>query len=270
LTRIGAHPPPAGADAIQLPQDGLAALLAALAPAAMPAICAAWCEHPLFSRPGAGPVCLIRFDAQHFDAGMFAATGIESPSQIARSVHARQAEFFFGRLAARAALALQGVPGAPIAIGPSRQPQWPDGTTGSISHIDGLAAAAVSSRSDCQGLGLDIESCANVGRDLQAMRLLVVDATEQAYLDGLRGGDQEAALLALCFSAKETLFKAAFAAVGRYFDFTAARVVRIDHRRGIIELIIQQTLCSDFRAGQYCRIDYRWLDRDVLMTGFAW
>ncbi|WP_244171285.1 hypothetical protein [Xanthomonas populi] len=68
---------------------------------------------------------------------------------MARSVRKRQAEYFFGRLAARQALQHQAlvVTGTYpyIATGSSREPIWPAQVIGSISHTNQLAAAAAAS-----------------------------------------------------------------------------------------------------------------------------
>lgn len=106
------------------------------------------------------PLYALAFDAARFQPQAFAAAAIACPDSIARSVRKRQAEFLFGRLAARLALgaALGPVQAqAEIAIGTAREPCWPAGSLGSISHGDGCAAAVALAAGQHQGIGIDLE-----------------------------------------------------------------------------------------------------------------
>ena len=80
---------------------------------------------------------------------------------------ARQSEFATGRSCAHRALAAIGADVDAIGQGSRRQPIWPDGVTGSISHAVGLAAA-VATRVDSAvaSLGLDVEEAEGVGPEL--------------------------------------------------------------------------------------------------------
>ena len=80
---------------------------------------------------------------------------------------ARQSEFATGRSCAHRALAAIGADVDAIGQGSRRQPIWPDGVTGSISHAVGLAAA-VATHADgaVASLGLDVEEAEGVGREI--------------------------------------------------------------------------------------------------------
>ncbi|UUZ50689.1 hypothetical protein LP420_13630 [Massilia sp. B-10] len=93
----------------------------------------------------------------------------------------RQAEFIAGRICAQAALAEYGNGRHSVAIGSHRQPLWPAGLIGSITHNGQYAAALVCPASALLGVGIDIESV--VSDDArQAMTELVVSADEAAFL----------------------------------------------------------------------------------------
>jgi len=82
-------------------------------------------------------------------------------------VAARRREFTMGRNAARRALARLGVP--PASIGrrdPDRDPDWPDGIVGSISHSHGVVAAACARATDVRAIGLDVERAGPLGDDI--------------------------------------------------------------------------------------------------------
>ena len=66
---------------------------------------------------------------------------------VAKAVPKRINEFAAGRACARRALATFGMPGAVLLAAPDRQPLWPTGFVGSITHTAGFCAAAVAPRS---------------------------------------------------------------------------------------------------------------------------
>ncbi len=118
---------------------------------------------------------------------------------------ARQSEFATGRSCAHRALAAIGADVEAIGQGSRRQPIWPDGVTGSISHAVGLAAA-VATRADgaVASLGLDVEEAEGVGPELWPQ---VLTPSESARC---RASRHPAAAATAIFSAKEAAFKAVF------------------------------------------------------------
>lgn len=122
---------------------------------------------------------------------------------VAAAVPARRQEFLQGRACAHAALWALGLDGGPIGVGDRRQPLWPDGVVGAISHGGGLAAAAVARASDAWGLGLDLE-LREPPLDRELVELLLTP-TERARLRAAGGAGRE--LAKLLFSAKESVYK---------------------------------------------------------------
>ncbi|MCC4588124.1 4'-phosphopantetheinyl transferase superfamily protein [Xanthomonas sp. NCPPB 1067] len=221
------------------------------------------------------PLYTLAFDAERFQPQAFAAAAIACPDSIARSVRKRQAEFLFGRLAAR--LALGEVLGpvqaqAEIAIGTARQPCWPAGSLGSISHSDGCAAAVALRSGQAHGIGIDLERLlAPAARE--AVLGMAIDGNEADLLAAAADAQwSHDALLTALFSAKESLFKAAFGAVGRYFDFAAARVCAVDMMQQRLHLRLTETLCAQFVRAQVCQIGFARLDLDpqLLLTHYTW
>lgn len=213
----------------------------------------------------------LAFDALSFSPAMFSAFDIDCPDSVARSVPKRQAEFFFGRLAARRALvrADRALAQAQIPIGEARAPGWPRGMIGSISHTQGLAAAVATAAGPWRGIGIDLERVVDE-KAAAALQAMAVDAAELAQLRALAGSQPVNALLTTVFSAKESLFKGAYAAVGRYFDFSAARVVTLDPARGRLQLRLTETLCPQFVQGQECEVGFDQVDAGTVITHFVW
>lgn len=217
------------------------------------------------------PIRLLEFEVSEFDPRAFAATGILCPPRIARSVHKRQAEFFFGRLAARDALAATEARFASVdvGIGSAREPLWPATVIGSITHDHRYAAAAVEAAGRQRGIGIDIARV--IGPETSYSLLdTIIDAQEVRILHAQGRGWPSTALLTLAFSAKESLFKAAYRAVGHIFDFDAARVIALEPLAGRLRLRLTQTLCGDFIAGQECELGFDFLDPGTLITYFVW
>lgn len=79
---------------------------------------------------------------------------LEEIALIARAQPRRAAQFATARHCARCALAK--LPG-PILKGASREPLWPNGIVGSITHCAGYHAAAVAQATDFCSLGIDAE-----------------------------------------------------------------------------------------------------------------
>ncbi len=222
------------------------------------------------------PVTILRFDADAFAPAMFEAAALERPATIARSVPRRQAEFFFGRLAARTALAEAGHAVRPVGIGPMREPLWPAPVVGSITHAHGpapgraLAAAVVADRARCAGVGIDIEVAVADERAAAALAATAVDADELALLRRAWPELSPRRLLTLAFSAKESFYKGVFDAVREFLGFDAVRVRGLDRAGGRLTLGPTRTLHPAFDPQRRCDVGFDWLEPDVVLTSFAW
>ena len=117
-------------------------------------------------------------------------------------VQKRRESFTAGRTCARQALRALGMPQVSILRGREREPVWPDGIVGSITHCDGYCAAALAYSRDFISLGIDAEPNEPLPGDvLQSIAL-------KAEIDWL----QRAPKSSLCwdkllFSIKESIYK---------------------------------------------------------------
>lgn len=169
------------------------------------------------------------YDVARYDESLFGVLGIAQPDHLKRAVVKRKAEFLAGRYCARRALALLGVANARIGSGSQRQPVWPDGVCGSISHTRQLAVAVVASDAALYGVGVDVEE-ELTSEAMAQIQPFVLNADEYALLS--RVPWRREALVTLIYSIKESFFKAAFPLVKRYFDFDAISLLEIDIRTG--------------------------------------
>lgn len=130
---------------------------------------------------------------------------------------ARRRSFRLGRSAAHVALASIGHDTGPILVGDDREPVWPPGVMGSISHTINIGIALVAPDSRTDGIGVDIEQ----RRHAPELERRVPRPEEREWLEDRPHAEQADALLAL-FSAKESIFKAFFPTVRSYFGFETA------------------------------------------------
>jgi len=130
----------------------------------------------------------------------------------------RRQEFAQGRACARLALSAIGIHDVAIPRGPNREPVWPAGVTGSISHTDTCAAAAVAPFGVTGSLGLDLEAAIPLEDRLVDM----ICRPEELQRQPERDGELYTKLL---FSIKESIFKCLWPHVRCYFDFLEMEVL---------------------------------------------
>ncbi len=192
---------------------------------------------------------------------------VEVPLELAHALPARKAAFRAGRYCAQRALrrALPELTAAPIAIGADRAPLWPAGAVGAITHTTGFAAAAVARAADAWGVGLDAEPILSG----DAVDMVLKHAVRPPELAPLRGRTSlsEPALLTVCFSAKETLFKCLYPSVGRYFDFSDVVIVDVSEADASFLAEVNLVTGALPRGG---RIAGRFvIDGELVQTGIA-
>jgi enterobactin synthetase component D len=193
----------------------------------------------IFSRPDPDDVV---FAERTFDADVQSVQQMARcyplPEQLQRAVLKRQAGFLAGRVCARQALTvLTGDQPGLIPMQPDRAPEWPPGIVGSITHTTGYAAALVGLERHYQGIGIDCEIL--MSPDHLNLQKHICVAHELAGLQRTHRQTPPETLLTLVFSAKESLFKCLYRQVGKFFGFSAARVVALDQvqQRFVIELL---------------------------------
>jgi len=211
---------------------------------------------------------MLEFSVQPDVLEDFARTGIACPPAVLRSVPKRQAEYLAGRRAAVAALREQGCDVTDLATATGRAPAWPRGFVGSITHADGIAAAVAMRAGRVQGIGIDVEHVADA-QAVDAIRQIAVSGPECERLAAFAGTLGWPFVLTLAFSAKESFYKAAYASLGRFFDFGALTILRCMPERGIIEAEVTDTLSDSIRTGMRLTITYRRLGERLILTSCA-
>lgn len=139
---------------------------------------------------------------------------------VAGSVPARRAEFATGRACARDALRALAYPDAArvtIGVGTHRQPAWPPGIVGSITHCAGWYAAALARTEHQLALGIDVEVHAPVSDDVARL-------TSRPEEVSALPPDLGVAWPTVLFSAREAIFKAWYPRVGDWLGHHDVRL----------------------------------------------
>lgn len=191
-----------------------------------------------------------RFDVTLYSDDDYARYGVPFPEQIQLAVNKRKAEFLAGRVVAKTLLARLGYPDTLPTMADDRAPNWPAGVIGAITHSGNLALCALKklpeSSSGPVGIGIDTETIMTPEM-AQAVWRGAISAREYDFLHGYSQPFPQ--LLTLVFSAKESLFKALYPSVQRYFDFLDAELTELDEDSGYFTLQLRVDLTESVIAG---------------------
>lgn len=135
---------------------------------------------------------------------------------IANAVVKRKREFGAGRVSARRAMRRLGVAALPIPVGPQREPVWPAGIVGSITHEGEYAISAVAEESNISVLGIDLATRGDLGEELISIVCGEEEIADISLQKRQFGGDDPFKLI---FSIKESVYKCLFPVVREVFDF---------------------------------------------------
>jgi len=160
------------------------------------------------------------------------------PDSIIKALPKRQSSFFNGRLCAEQTLIKLGE-SPRLNIGKLKQPIWPNGVIGSISHCDGMALAIATSQMNIHGIGIDIESILD-SKTLNAIRQSALSEDERNRIPDWKQdiGLCENTLVTVIFSLKESFYKSVFNYVNRVLEFNAIEVINITAQK--VEFIIKE------------------------------
>lgn len=173
---------------------------------------------------------------------------VSLPAELERAIPRRQMQFRAGRYCAQRAIHALDPHFEDFEIGryANGAPVWPAPLTGSITHTDGFAAAAVALKTDVAGIGIDTERFMSASQASEVAHLIAlpgeIDRARAAGMSYAEG-------LTLVFSAKESIFKCLHPTVGRYFDFQDVCVEGVDHRLWTFSARLVSTLSTSLPAG---------------------
>jgi 4'-phosphopantetheinyl transferase EntD len=145
----------------------------------------------------------------------------EESAQLGLAVESRAREFTTTRSCARRALTILGLPATPILRGPHREPLWPSGVVGSITHCEGYRAAVAARQSDILTVGIDAEIHDELPADV------VEHVCKESEITWMFTAPKGIHWDRVLFSAKESVYKAWFPLTQRWLSFEDV-VVTVD------------------------------------------
>lgn len=178
---------------------------------------------------------------------------------ISHAVPKRKREFSTGRASARAAMSALGVAHQEVPVGPSREPIWPEGYIGSISHSAELCVAMARKQDQIWALGTDLTTTDPLDIELHD---LICTAEERR--DASLASSATADVHKLIFSAKEALYKALFPSVRRFIDFHEVSI-QLDLGSGTWR---PKFAATDLALGASIEGSFLVTDREIVAT--AW
>lgn len=207
-------------------------------------------------------IASCKFDVGYYNDALFERYGINMPDSLLRAVPKRRCEYLAGRVLFRQLLQQHNQPAWPLLNTPAGAPLWPPGYTGSVSHSDGTAICCLCPTGVYKAVGIDIETILNTktGTDIEQ---LILQPAEQPLLRQLTDiADTE--LLTIVFSAKESLYKALYPQVQRFFGFDDAAVTSILPDTQQFTLRLTSSLSPQLNTGTEFHGHYRYLGQQVI------
>jgi 4'-phosphopantetheinyl transferase EntD len=175
--------------------------------------------------PFSNPSIAFAACSEH-DLGWFRLHPLEEQALGEAVSQKRRGDFLVGRAAARRALEGVGFPVVtPVLRGENREPLWPVGIAGSISHSSGVGIAAAAWQQDVPAIGVDIQEVEERYTDELIARFADPDEFDWVRSDPALRTERAVKL----FSAKESVFKALYPIRKVWFAFDVARLLPTDH-----------------------------------------
>ncbi|PVZ87809.1 4-phosphopantetheinyl transferase [Serratia sp. S1B] len=208
----------------------------------------------------------IRFDPRYYHDALFNQWNISLPEQFRTAVTKRKAEYLAGRYCAQQQLEALGIRAFELHQGEDRAPIWPTNVIGSISHHHRSAIVVTSLAENNVFLGIDTELImkTDVAENLREM---IINEQENRLM--AHSGMTFRLALTLIFSLKESLYKALYPQVHKFFDCHAARVIEFSPQQGRCQLQLTESLNAVHTAGSIYQGQFIWDNQEVttLVTG---
>jgi len=181
---------------------------------------------------------------------------------LGKALRKRAQEFAAGRVCARRLLAEFGIRDFPLAVAEDRQPLWPDGIVGSITHTTGFCAAVVAQKNRLAAIGLDCEIAAGVKPELWSA---ICTPDESLWLSSLPESERKPAAT-LIFSAKEAFYKCQYPLTRerlRFHDVSVEPLAWGNHRG---DLVVRTHRSIAFAAHAVLPMQGRYLFHEQFVT----
>ncbi|MES9860268.1 MAG: 4'-phosphopantetheinyl transferase superfamily protein [Candidatus Thiodiazotropha sp. LLP2] len=181
----------------------------------------------------------------------------EEEALIEAAVEKRQKEFRAGRHAAHQALEQLNAPWHPLLREDNRQPIWPPGYIGSITHCRDACVAVCAKSKDLIGLGVDVEPLEPLPKGVDRYIHTAVDSETMRSIEILPER--------LIFSAKESIYKCYHPLIGQHMGFQSVSL-EIDPENMTFKFVPTESSTIPFPEGLQFHGRYL-VDSSHLYTG---
>ena len=206
---------------------------------------------------------IYSFDRDKYCDSLYHKLGISSSWLGKNCVEKRKAEYLAGRYCAKVSLSQKGIDNFQVIIGADREPIWPNGVVGSITHSEKFASAIIADEKDYFGIGIDIEEIIPLD-SINQIKNVVVDHRESEIMKSTALPFNT--ILTLVFSAKESFFKATFPRIKRFLDFDAIKFRGIDCSEQRMQFAITESLNESLNSEKQLFFNYIPLSEKNMMT----
>lgn len=182
-------------------------------------------ENNEFTSRLAANLVSINFDADSYTQDSFTQFTQPLPVRLQKAVTKRQAEYLAGRICATRTLESIGHNDAIVETSDSRAPIWPHETIGAITHTKGIAMAVALPANQAKGIGIDVEKHMTAEQEVKLQTQILRDDEAEIFR---QLGHTVSCPLSIVFSAKESIYKALYPSVNKFFGFEKAKLVRFD------------------------------------------
>ncbi|WP_051690970.1 4'-phosphopantetheinyl transferase family protein [Photorhabdus australis] len=201
------------------------------------------------------------FDLSYYHDELFRQLNLPFPAQLNKAVNKRRAEYLAARYCARQLLAQLGQPAFNLISGTDRAPIWPQGICGSVSHSSHRTIVLAAPQTNNRLIGVDIETIVS-HQNMNEMIKMVLNNREISCLNNYHLPPEH--MFTLAFSVKESLFKALYPHVKRFFGFEVAEVIALSLEDNEITLQLQETLTNHYPAGTLFRGQFIIYPQEIL------
>lgn len=209
--------------------------------------------------------CLLTYQKKEIKLNDFELSQISLPNNYKEMSNKRLCEFLAGRISAKCAInQLDHNMSHHVGYLPDRSPNWPNGTLGSITHTDSVVASCVANTKHYRNIGIDIEEILS-HEQCSEIRTYVLTNMEAEY-DLHNINMTLEAYTTLLFSAKESIYKALYKDVGRFFDFETVQLIDLQTDR--LHFRLMGNLSNLWRAGTKITVNYAFIDSNVYTAVF--
>ncbi|WP_299496205.1 4'-phosphopantetheinyl transferase superfamily protein [uncultured Shewanella sp.] len=203
------------------------------------------------------------FDINLFTPELFNTHQIQLPSKLNKAVPKRKAEYLAGRVLAKHCFAELNLPYQDIINAEDRSPIWPKNVIGSISHSNETAACAITTSKSIQALGIDLEYDINL-KSCEDIYKSIINSSEETLLRATDLPFNQAVTLA--FSAKESIYKALYPLIKKFFNFDAVSINNINLEQQKLTLELTLDWSDKFKKNQTFECYYLRFEKSFLTS----